>query len=509
LITVLKACSAALLFFKTHRYIHDCLSDYKPCEAISQREMSFLTVNVSYSKNFLSSRAFLNVFCFFLESRMEVRIYSSYQTQNNNMKRILVLLLMAMCFQMEAQERSISDISFEGLKRTKAKFLKRLIKTKEKAVFDQNKVDLDIERLKRLPGIANATYKKDQLGDSISVTYNIEENFTLIPGPRVFTASDGSFAYRLSLFEFNLFGNNQLLGASFERNVFNSFGVFWEHPFLFSDKLGIGFSYQDVTREEPVFFNDGEKDYRFNSRMLEGNLLFSFDFNNEAELGAIYARDSYRFEGDDLLAGRPVNLESENLIYRLAYRYVDIDIDYQYFDGFQSEFIGQYIHQLSADAPGEEFLGDFLSLRNDFIYYKKLGNKGNWASRLRLAAAIGNEDSPFAPFTLDNQLNIRGVGNVVDRGTAAIVLNTEYRHTLYEKNWFVIQSNAFIDAGSWRNPGEDISQLFDGTSTRLYPGLGVRFIHKRIFNAVFRLDYGFGVGSNATNGLVFGIGQYF
>ncbi|WP_099573832.1 hypothetical protein [Maribacter sp. 4U21] len=63
--------------------------------------------------------------------------------------------------------------------------------------------------------------------------------------------------------------------------------------------------------------------------------------------------------------------------------------------------------------------------------------------------------------------------------------------------------------GSWRNAGEDFSQLFDGTSTRLYPGLGLRFIHKRIFNAFFRLDYGFGIGNNATNELVFEIGRYF
>ncbi len=441
--------------------------------------------------------------------RMEQRICTSYQVQKNNMKQIVGVFLMVMCFHLTAQEQAISEISFEGLKRTKPQFLKRLIKSKEKQVYNPKKVESDIERLNRLPGIANASFTTEKLGDSIQVLYKIEENFTLIPGPRVFTASDGSFAYRLSLFEFNLFGNNQLLGASFERNVFNSFGVFWEHPFLFSDKLGIGFSYQDVTREEPVFFSDGEKDFRFNSRMFEGNLLFSFDFNNEAELGAIYARENYRFEGDDLIPGRPPTLEAENIVYRAAYRYVDLDIDYQYFDGFQSEFTGQYVHQLNGDTAGEEFLGDFLSLRNDFVYYKKVGSRGNWASRLRLAAAIGNEDSPFAPFTLDNQLNIRGVGNVVDRGIGAIVLNTEYRHTLYEKNWFVIQSNAFIDTGTWRNPGEDFSQLFDGSSTRFFPGLGVRFIHKRIFNAVFRLDYGFGIGGDAPNGLVFGIGQYF
>lgn len=426
------------------------------------------------------------------------------------MRKLTFILVALLAFgHLSAQDEKVVKIEFEGLKRTKEAFLKRLIKTKAGAAYDSLLVVKDVERLNRLTGIAKAIVTvAEQNGETI-VKYTIDENFTIIPGPRISTASDGSFAYQLSLFEFNFLGNGQLLGASFQRNVFNSFSAFWEHPFLFSDKVGFGLNYQNITREEPVFFDDGEKDYRFNSRMIEGKFLFNFDFNNEAELGVVLVDEAYTFEGDDIIPGRPINLNADKLFYRANYRYVDIDIDYQYFDGFQSEFTGQYIQFQNGDAAGEEFLNDFLSLRNDFIYYKKLGDKGNWANRLRLAAAIGNEDSPFAPFTLDNQLNIRGVGNVVDRGTAAIVLNTEYRHTLYEKGWFVLQSNAFVDLGSWRNPGEDFSQLFDGTSTRLYPGLGIRFIHKKIFNAVFRLDYGIGIGNDSTNGIVFGIGQYF
>jgi hypothetical protein len=39
-----------------------------------------------------------------------------------------------------------------------------------------------------------------------------------------------------------------------------------------------------------------------------------------------------------------------------------------------------------------------------------------------------------APFAVDNNINLRGVGNIIDRGT--VVLNSEYRHTLFEKiNW--------------------------------------------------------------------------
>ncbi|MEO1011969.1 MAG: POTRA domain-containing protein [Bacteroidota bacterium] len=419
------------------------------------------------------------------------------------------MFLILMVVQGYAQNPPITKIEFTGLKRTKESFLKRLIKVKPNTTYDSLLVARDVERLKRLPGIANATQVTEKNNDGITLTYAIEENFTLIPGLRIATANDGSFAYRLSAFEFNMFGNNQLLGGFYERNVFDSYGFFWEHPFLSSDKLGIGFNYQNVTTQEPIFFDEGDKNYRFNSEMFEGKLIFSFDFNNEAEIGASFIKESYRFEEDDPLPNRPLSLQADKLNYRLAYRYVDLDIDYQYIDGVLSEFTGQYFQFLNGDSPADEFLRSFLSLRNDFIYYKKIRERGNWASRLRLAAAIGNEDSPFAPFTLDNQLNIRGVGNTVDRGTAAIVLNTEYRHTFYEKGWFVVQGNAFLDTGSWRKPNGNLSQLFDGSTIRFYPGLGIRFIHKRIFNAVFRLDYGFGIGNEATNGIVFGIGQYF
>jgi hypothetical protein len=106
-------------------------------------------------------------------------------------------------------------------------------------------------------------------------------------------------------------------------------------------------------------------------------------------------------------------------------------------------------------------------------------------------------------------LNIRGVGNTIDRGTGVIVLNSEYRHTLLEKGWFVLQANAFVDSGTWRNPGGDFSDFSKMDNVKIYPGLGLRFIHKKIYNAIFRIDYGYGITKNSTKGFVFGIGQYF
>ena len=92
----------------------------------------------------------------------------------------------------------------------------------------------------------------------------------------------------------------------------------------------------------------------------------------------------------------------------------------------------------------------FLSGGTISFITKRIGEKGNWANRLRVGFAT-NDESPFAPFSVDNNINIRGVGNVIDRGTGVIVLNTEYRQILYKKNNITIQGNAFIDAGTWRN----------------------------------------------------------
>ena len=259
------------------------------------------------------------------------------------MRKIILASFIFFCTYAFSQQPIITELHFSGLKKTKEGFLRRLIKVKPNTPYDSLLVIKDIERLKRLPGIANASYEISDQGEGSVLKYAIEENFTIIPGLRIATANDGSFAYRLSVFEFNLFGNNQLLGGFYEKNVFNSYGVFWEHPFLFNDKVGVGLNYQNVTTQEPVFFQEGTKNYRFNSEMFEGKFIFSLDFNNEVELGAIYAKEVYSFEGDDPIVNTPLNLEANKLIYKAQYRYVNLDIDYQYFDGITSEFTGQYI----------------------------------------------------------------------------------------------------------------------------------------------------------------------
>ncbi|MDH7447965.1 POTRA domain-containing protein [Aquimarina sp. 2201CG14-23] len=417
--------------------------------------------------------------------------------------KILMMIVFLVCSNIWGQQPTISELEINGLKRTKEFFIRRLAKIKPGSVYDSLRIETDIARLKRLPGIANATYniKKDQ-NQNYTITYEIEENFTIIPGFNIATATNGEFAFRVSLFEFNLLGRNQILGGFYQRDVFDSYGGYWEAPYLFTNKFGFGINYKNLVSQEPVFFENNTVNYKFDSKALEVNLLYEFDFHNRAEIGVNISKEEYDFLDGNLPTGIPISLSAEKIAYRGEYEYNNINIDYQYVSGFRSLLDVRFV------TGGDEFLKNSFIGRNDFEYFKRIGEKGNWANRLRLGFA-SNDESPFAPFAVDNQLNIRGTGNTIDRGTASMVLNTEYRHTLYEKGWFVIQSNAFIDAGTWRNPGGDLSGLVDGSTLRFYPGLGIRFIHKRIFNAVFRLDYGYGIGNDSSNGIVFGIGQYF
>ena len=423
------------------------------------------------------------------------------------LKLTITLLFLGFGLSIIAQGPTITEIQIEGNKRTRAKFLKRLAFVKEGSVLDTARIASDERRFRLLPSVASSSSKLEKLSDgNYKLTYSVVENFAIIPGLNVSQDVNDDLAYRISLFDFNLFGQNQIVGGFYSRNVFDSYGFFWEAPNLITRKWGIGFNFQNNILQEPIFLDDGrDVNYKFDSRAFEFRVFYEHNFNNRFEIGVNIANEDYNF----LNGNRPANIPEQLHLNRVSiigeYQYNSITNEFQYVEGFRSIFT----FNVTASANGDrEFLKNAFVGRNDFEYFKRIGKGGNWANRLRLGYAT-NTDSPFAPFALDNQLNIRGVGNVVDRGTASVVLNTEYRQTLYEKGWFALQGNAFIDAGTWQEPGGQFSDLIEGTNASLFSGLGVRFIHKRIFNAVFRIDYGFSLGKKANNGIVFGIGQYF
>ncbi|WP_242202221.1 POTRA domain-containing protein [Aestuariivivens insulae] len=417
--------------------------------------------------------------------------------------RCILLLFIGLSWHSFSQSNTVADLKIQGNEKLKTAFVKKISSIKAGAVLDSSVIEQDIIRLKRLPSVSHAYYQVFHSEDNTyNVFYHIEENFTLIPSLNIYTTNNDEFAFRLGLYEFNTLGRSIIFGGFYQKDNYSSYALNLRAPYLFTNTLGLAVNLQSLTTLEPVFFDDTTADYKYNNKSAELLGLYEFNFSNRVELGVNYFVEDYQYQFGATNPNVPQELNVHKWLAKLIYEYNNLDYYYQYVSGFKSQFNFQYVTSTSDMLP------DFFIGWNDFFLFKRLGQRGNWANRVRLGLS-SNAETPFAPFSVDNNVNIRGVGNTIDRGTGVIVLNTEFRYTLIEKHWFVLQSNAFVDAGTWRNPGGDFGDFSKSDNIKVYPGIGFRLIHKKIYNAIFRIDYGYGVTKGATQGLVFGIGQYF
>lgn len=413
----------------------------------------------------------------------------------------LFVILILISLSVTAQEYTVSSIQFEGSKKTNIGFLKNLMHTKENNTLVEKVLKEDIIRLIRLPVIANATYIIGKNKQTCTIVIKLNENRTLIPVANFFQTNNEEIAYTIGLFEHNLFKKSISIGAWYQKNIYDSYAVNFKAPYLFNPNLGLAVNFANLSTEEPVFFESGTALYKYNNISTEVLALYQLNFKSKISAGLNLFKETYTTT-EVIIPEAPESYSLNKALLKSTYTYDNLKYNYQYISGLKSEFNLQYV------TSAEEGSSNFIIGWNDLLYFKRIKSKGNWASRLRIGFA-SNDDTPFAPFSVDNNLNLRGVGNKIDRGTGVIVVNTEYRHTLFENDTYAFQGNAFVDAGTWRNPGGELSDFIEKESVRIFPGAGVRFIHKRIFNLVLRADFGYGITENEPFGIVFGVGQYF
>ena len=413
-----------------------------------------------------------------------------------------LLFLLSISITSVAQENTIKEIIFKNNKKTKSDFLQDIILSKPSAILDSLTIQKDVIIMSRLNGISNVTFNVSKIeNNKFILEFNIIEKLTIIPSLLI-AKNIKSGSYRLGVDDYNFQGKNITFGVFYQYNEFNSFGIRYISPFFFSSKYGIEGFVQTVNSREPIFFEGKTSDYKFTNTSAEFSGIYRYDYKNNFKAGLGIFNETYKYLDGFQNLDFPSKFNKTKFFSKIQYFHENVKYNFYQLSGLKSSFVYQNI------LTGSDFKNLFLIFTNDLVYYKKFETNTNWASRFRIGMS-SNTFSPFSAFAIDNNLNIRGVGNLVDRGTATLVINTEIRQTLFERNWFALQGNAFIDSGTIRNSGENINTLFDNKNIKIYSGLGLRFIHKNIFNAVFRLDYGIGLMPNSNKGLVFGIGQYF
>jgi len=398
---------------------------------------------------------------------------------------------------------TIDEIKFEGLKKTRVTFLDQFIKTTPRSSVDEELIKKDVQRLKNIAGIGNAKYRIEQKENKTTLIFEVEEVKTLLPIVN-FGGIKNNFWFQLGFLDFNWQGKGQFVSAYYQNNDQRHAGqIYYRVPYFRNSNWGFSASITKWASREPLYFPEGTVLYDYDNNSVALTAIRNFGFNKNFEFGATYFIEKYAKSEQQFLENPPgpESLRQPKILTKFEYGENFLNYHLFYLKGLAWRATLQDVYNTLDNTW-------FHSLQFEGKQYSRIGNKGNLALRLRLGVSTNN-DTPFAPFVADSHVNLRGVGNRIDRGTAQIVFNSEYRQTLFEFTNWGAQIVVFSDLGTWRNPGGTFEDLWNPDQFRHFVGGGFRLAYQKIYGAVLRIDYGVDIFNQDQRGLVLGLGQYF
>jgi outer membrane protein assembly factor BamA len=418
-------------------------------------------------------------------------------------KHFLLVCILVFCPQsIFFSQTKIVEIIFNGLEKSEESYLRNFISSAEGKNFDSLLAQDDVQQLRNLKLFLEVNHSVQNSPDGKIITFFCEELITLLPIIN-FGGVTENFWFQLGAVDYNWLGRGNTFGGYYRYYDRHSFEVFLKSPYAFGNDWGLSGNVAKFSTIEPAYFIDGRTNYNVDhwAFILIGR--YNLSLSNALEFGGGYLYERYEKNLDRSASNSPGPelVDFDKYLFKFQFSNNYIDYFYHYLTGFSNE-----LNLETVSTKGEEdFFWKFLNITKLFL---RLYEDGNWAFRLR-AGISTNKISPFVPFVLDSYINVRGSGNRVSRGTAELTLNLEYRHTLFEEKWGAFQSVIFSDVSSWRQPGEDFSDMLLSKNNVTFIGLGIRFILRKFNNFILRLDYGKSVTGYKGKGFVFGAGQYF
>ncbi len=394
----------------------------------------------------------------------------------------------------------IHSIRFEGLKKTKVSYLQHFLQSKEGAVFNPVTIRQDEQQLNNLSNLTRVVCTRDTCQEGINVIFKVEEALTIFPIVG-FGRIKGNIWTKVGAAETNLFGKGIQTSAYYQNiDGRHNFNVFYRQPYINGSRWGDFVSITKYASIEPLYFPQQSVRYYYDNFSLSLGGSYEANFFNHIEVEATWFAEQYRKATSEVSPG-PDYLKVPKLMGKLHLLHQRINYHYFYIWGVENSCRYESVYNL----PDKTW---FHIVTNDLKYFKRIGESGNLGLRFRLGLSTNNE-TPFAPFVVSSHVNIRGVGNRINRGTGSLVLNLEYRQTVFDEKNFAGQIVGFSDIGTWRKPGGTIREALSQDKFRYFAGGGVRFIYKRAFDAILRVDYGIDIRDRNASGWVIGLGQYF
>jgi len=418
---------------------------------------------------------------------------------------ILCILSFFQIFSLLGQDKEaiVSGIEISGPHKIDRDFILERVKTKLRAPTTWEQLTEDQVRLNRINGIQHTVIEVDTLPDeTLRIRYDIVGQKTIKPQIG-FGSVDDRYWFQIGAAEFNLGHKNQtLLGYFLLQDGRPNAKLYFENSFYKGKQWGFFANVFHNASFEPLFFKNGQVDYKYELTGVGLGGINYFGLLDKLKYSATFFNEQYeKLDPSAEITDGPDLLSQRKLLFSISYLHDKLKYDFFYRNGFQHQIQIQNVQTFGTDLP-------FLSVAYTGRHFWMAGQKTNFAAQLRLALSTNN-NMPFAPFVLDSNYNLRGVGNRVDRATGQFVLNFEVRQTVYRHNIFAVQLVAFSDTGTWRPPGAEINSVFVDGNFRSFMGGGVRFVLTKVYDSVIRLDYGIDIFDGSQRGFVLGFGQFF
>ncbi len=399
-------------------------------------------------------------------------------------------------------ELPIHSIKFEGLKKTKESYLRHFLELQEGTVFNPVSLKRDEQKLKNLNNLTQVVCRRDTCAQGINVVFEIQEAYTLFPIVN-FGRIKGNFWTKVGFSELNLLGKGVQASAYYQNiDGRHNYNFFFKDPYIRGSQWGNYISVTKYASIEPLYFPSHSVRYKYDNLSVDLGASYEINYHNHIELGGVYFIEKYQKHEAALPASPgPEYLRAPKTMGKFFWYHNETNYHYFYRWGMENNLRVETVYNIND--------GDWFHIfTNDLKYFKRIGETGNFALRFRFGISTNNT-TPFAPFVVSSHVNIRGVGNRINRGTGSLVLNLEYRQTVFDEKKFAGQLVGFTDIGTWRSPGGSIREALSGNNYRYFAGGGIRLIYKRAFDAILRIDYGIDLNNANIHGWVIGLGQYF
>jgi len=422
-------------------------------------------------------------------------------------KQLLYIFLSLLSFQALAQNNetplTFDEIIFSGNNETKTAYLEQFVICKVNSPTNISYIEKDVQQLKNLSSVADASYSIESVENKKTLTFTIEERRTKLPILN-FGGIKNNLWFGIGLIENNFGGRgNQLLAYYQNTDGRHSAEAFFKNPRAGKGKWGYSASIRKWSSIEPLYFDEGDVLYLYDNNSISFSVIRNLSLQRNIEVGTTVFREAYEQHEEQNLTNPPgpKSFEINKFLSKVQFNENKLFYSFFYLKGYSVNVTAQNVYNF---LDGSFFNSAEMEAKTFFRPIEGM----NIASRFKFAVST-NSDSPFAPFVADSHVNIRGIGNRIDRGTAQAVFNLEIRKTIYHKNHWASQLVLLSDLGTWRNPGGDFSDLIDKNNFRHFVGGGVRLIYQKVFGATLRIDYSVDIYNTDERGFVIGLGQYF